>query len=232
MKTLIPTLGSRLQTAGADIRGFSGAGPAPAPLESAEIGPGWGFLTKSGWNGQFAFKLSRESVREEISFFDKVFVPPGEYRFFGLNGYFQTAMGGLLSAVVTLNAGSFYDGRRVTVGLRPTWGISSDLTLSGYYEFNRVEFPDRGQKLIAQIAQVRLLATLSTKFSASAFIQYDSAVDAVVANVRFRYNPREGNDLYLVINEGLNTNRGVKTPRPPFYDNRAVMIKYSYTFNL
>jgi hypothetical protein len=201
-------------------------------LESAEIGPGWGFLTKSGWNGEFTFKFHRESVREEISFFDKVFVPPGEYRFIGLNGYFQTAMGGLLSAVVNLDAGSFYDGRRATVGVRPIWGISSDLTLSGYYQFNRVEFSARHQSLTAHIAQVRLLATLSTKFSASAFIQYNSAVDALVANVRLRFNPREGNDLYLVINEGLNTNRGAKSPHPPFYDNRAIMIKYSHTFNL
>ena len=201
-------------------------------LESAEIGPGWGFFTKSGWNGQFVFKLSRESVREEISFFDKVFVPPGEYRFFGLDGYFQTAMGGLLSATVTLNAGSFYDGRRATIGIRPIWGISSDLTLSGYYEFNRVEFPARKQRLTAHIAQARLLATFSTKFSASAFIQYNSAVDSVIANVRFRFNPREGNDLYLVINEGLNTNRAGKIPHLPYYDSRAIMIKYSYTFNL
>lgn len=201
-------------------------------LESAEIGPGWGFLAKSGWNGQFAIKLSRENVREEISFFDKVFVPPGEYSFCALDGYFQTAMGGLLSTMVMFNAGTFYDGRRATVRIQPIWGISSDLSLTGLYEINWVDFPDRGQKLTAHIAQARLLATLNTKFSASAFIQYNSAVDAVVANVRFRYNPKEGNDLYLVINEGLNTNRTLKIPRPPVYDNRAIMIKYSYTFNL
>jgi len=201
-------------------------------LESAEVGPGWGFLTKSGWGGEFAFKYHRESVREEISFFDKVFVPPGEYSFAGLTGYFQTAMGGLLSFVVTVDAGSFYDGKRVTVGVKPIWGISSDLNLGGGYELNWVEFPGRGQRLTAHIVQLRLLATLSTKFSASAFVQYNSAVDGAIANIRIRYNPREGNDLYLVINEGVNTNRAGKIPYPPAYDTRAIMIKYSYTFNL
>ena len=199
-------------------------------LESAELGPGWGFLAKSGWNGEFALKAYRESVREEISFFDKVFVPPGDYAFYGLNGYFQTPFGKLMAATVTVNAGSFYDGWRATVGVRPVWGISSDLTLSGYYEFNRVDFPGRRQSLTAQIAQVRLLATLSTKFLASAFIQYDSAYDEVTANLRFRFNPREGNDLYLVINEGLNTRRADYSPLRPPYSSRAVMIKYSYTF--
>jgi hypothetical protein len=201
-------------------------------LESAEVGPGWGFLTKPGWNGELALKMYRESMREEISFFDKVFVPPGDYSFYGLKGYVQTPFGKLLSATMTIDAGSFYDGWRATVGIRPVWGISSDLTLSGYYEFSRVDFSKRQQALTAQIGQVRLLATLSTKFSASAFIQYDSALDQVTANVRLRFNPREGNDLYLVFNEGLNTNRGREIPYRPYYSGRAVMIKYSYTFVL
>jgi len=199
-------------------------------LESAEIGPGWGFLAKSGWNGEFAFKLYKESVLEELSFFDKVFVPPGEYSFCGLKGYFQTPFGELLYATVNVDAGSFYDGWRASVDILPVWGISPNFNLSGYYQFNRVDFSKRHQSLTAQIVRVRLTATLSTKFSASAFVQYDSALDEVTANVRLRFNPREGNDLYLVINEGLNTDRLAYIPHHPPYSGRAVMIKYSYTF--
>jgi len=201
-------------------------------LESAEIGPGWGFIAKSGWNGEFALKLYRESVREEISFYDKVFVPPGEYEFYGLKGYFETPFGNLLYATVSIDAGSFYDGAKATISVKPTWGISSDLTLDGYYEFDRVDFSRRHQALTAQIARIRLLATLSTKFSASAFIQYDSAADEVTANLRFRYNPKEGNDFYIVVNEGLNTDRFGYHPSRPSYSSRAIMIKYSYTFVL
>ncbi len=201
-------------------------------LESAELGPGWGFLAKSGWNGELALKAHRESVREELSFFDKVFVPPGDYSFWGVTGYVQTPFGKLLSATVSIDAGSFYDGRRGTLGIKPVWGISSDLTLSAYYQFNRVDFPGRRQSLTAQIGQVRLLATLSTKFSAAAFVQYDGAVDELTANLRLRYNPREGNDLYLVVNDSLNTYRTRQLPHRPPYGSRAIMIKYSYTFVL
>jgi len=199
-------------------------------LESAEIGPGWGFLAKSGWNGEFGFKMYKESVREEISFFDKVFVPPGEYSFCGLRGYFQTPFGDLLYATVNVDAGSFYDGWRATVGITPVWGISPNFSLTGYYQFNRVEFSRRHESLTAQIAQVRLTATLTTSFSASAFVQYDSAADEVTANVRIRYNPREGNDFYLVLNEGLNTNRIRYSPERPPCSGWVVMVKYSYTF--
>lgn len=199
-------------------------------VESAEVGPGWGFFARSGWTGEFALKACRESVRDEISFYDKISVPRGEYSFAALRGYLMTSVGGLVSAYATIDAGTFYDGWKATVGVRPLWGISSDFSLSGYYEFNRVVFSDRHQALTAQIAQVRLTAALSTKFSALAFLQYDSALDQVTANLRFRYNPREGNDLYLVIDGGVNTNRLAHVPALPPYASRAILLKYSYTF--
>lgn len=72
---------------------------------------------------------------------------------------------------------------------------------------------------------------LNIKFSATAFIQYNSTTNEVITNIRLRYNPREGTDLYLVYNEGLNTDRYRKFPVLPVTDNRTVMLKYTYTFN-
>ena len=51
------------------------------------------------------------------------------------------------------------------------------------------------------------------------------------ANVRFRYNPREGTDFYLVYNEGVNTDRLGKVPVPPLSSGRALYAKFNYTFN-
>jgi len=73
---------------------------------------------------------------------------------------------------------------------------------------------------------------LSTALSFTAFVQYNSAIDAVIANLRFRYNPREGNDLYLVYDEGFNTDRYRQDPIPPATGNRTVLLKYTYTFQL
>lgn len=70
--------------------------------------------------------------------------------------------------------------------------------------------------------QLRALATLSLKFSASAFIQYNSADHAMIANVRLRFNPREGNDLYLVLNEDFNTQRKREILHLPFYNNQII----------
>jgi hypothetical protein len=73
---------------------------------------------------------------------------------------------------------------------------------------------------------------LSTKFSTSAFVQYSSEARALIGNIRFRYNPGEGVDLYLVYNETLNMDRARFVPVLPFSSGRTLMIKYSYTFGL
>ena len=51
----------------------------------------------------------------------------------------------------------------------------------------------------------------------------------MAANVRFRYNFREGNDLWIVYNEGLNTERDRATPVLPVTSARTALVKYTYT---
>ena len=63
-------------------------------------------------------------------------------------------------------------------------------------------------------------------------IDLNSAADVVITNLRLRYNPREGNDLYIVYDEGFNTDRHREDPILPVTRNRTVMLKYSYTFNI
>ena len=44
--------------------------------------------------------------------------------------------------------------------------------------------------------------------------------------------PREGNDFNMVFNEGRSTYRDVEDPRLPLFNNRSVLLKYTYTFTL
>jgi len=204
---------------------------ADGEIESATVGPEWMFRTKSGWEGKITPQFFYENVPEHFSLSDDAEVPEGRYSFYGLNCELSTTTGKPIYTLAILDVGSFYDGWRTSLGLTPRWNILSDLELSGTYQFNRVTFPDRDQRFTAHIARLRVLYMLSTKFSATAFIQYNSAIDAVIANIRLRYNPREGIDLYLVYNEGLNTNRYRQDPTLPFTSNRTVMLKYTHTFN-
>jgi hypothetical protein len=200
-------------------------------LRTLQLQPGWEFNAKSGWYGNFSLVLQRESLTEVFELSDDVSVPVGEYTFLGFQGIFSTPMNRLLNAQVNIDGGKFYDGSRLSLGITPNWALANDISLSGFYQYNRVVFPDRSTTFTAHIARIKFEATLSTAFTASAFVQYNSDDSAAIVNIRLRYNPREGTDLYLVINESFFTDRNWEVPPLPPYDSRAVMIKYSTTFN-
>ena len=112
------------------------------------------------------------------------------------------------------------------------WYISPHLELAGAYLFNRIRFPDRNQRFDAHLARLRIGTAINTQMSTNAFIQLNSATKAISANVRFRYNFREGNDLWIVYNEGMNTDRHRLSPTLPTTDTRTILVKYTYTFQL
>lgn len=201
-------------------------------LEYFKMRAGWVVTMKSGYNYSLSAVCNVEDLRAPLYFSDNAWVPDGNYTFYGISGSFSTPGGRLFSVGTNLIAGNFYDGRRLSLSLSPSRSISSNLELGGTYQINLVDFPERNQEFTAHIVRFRVLAMLSTKFSVTAFVQYNSAADKAIANIRFRYNPREGNDLYLVYDEGLNTNRYREGPVLPVTSNRTVMLKYNYTFRL
>lgn len=201
-------------------------------VETFILQPSWELITKTGFGFQISPRFYHENVPEAFPLSGQAEIPQGEYDFFALNMNFSTPSGNPFYTTLILIAGSFYDGRRFSLGLSPNWSAFSDLELSVDYEFNHMKFPGRSQELTTHIGRMRALYMLSTKFSAMAFVQYNSTTDSVSANIRFRYNPREGIDLYLVYNESLNTDRYRNRPVLPFTNSRTVLLKYTYTFNL
>ncbi len=201
-------------------------------METFILQPKWESSTKSGYVFSIYPKFSHENVPKDFSLSDQAEIPRGKYDYVDLNMELSTPSGNPLYTTLILNTGSFYDGRRFSFGLSPSWSVLSDLSLSLDYEYNHMKFPDRSQELTSHIARIRILYMMSIPFSAMGFIQYNSAKDSVIANIRFRYNPREGIDLYLVYNESMNTDRYSFYPALPVSDSRTVLLKFTYTFNV
>jgi hypothetical protein len=201
-------------------------------LETMEISPGWNFMTKKGFGSFVEFQYMKEGVLEDFDLSDEVKVLAGEYTFMGVQGRFFTPQSKPISSMIRFEGGEFYDGKRITVEARPIFNISASFQLSGSYEFNAVDFPERDQKLRNHIARINILYMYSTKLSASVFVQFNNLEDAFIGNFRLRYNPREGNDFYLVYNEYRGILDRVYDPEwPPFF-NRTILLKYTHTFRL
>ena len=88
----------------------------------------------------------------------------------------------------------------------------------------------RSQEFIAHLVRFRSVFMFSTKLSSSFYVQYNSGDDLVSGNFRMRYNPREGTDLYVVYNTGINSDIPGEIPRLPLQDFQSFIIKYTYTF--
>jgi hypothetical protein len=154
----------------------------------------------------------------------------GRYAFLSGRIQINGPQSALFRPNLTLEGGEFYDGRQISVSLNPTWSVSPNLGLGGSYQIDHVTFGDRGQRFTSHVGRLRAEVMFSTRLSVIGFTQYNSSQDVAVVNFRLRYNPREGNDFYIVWNEGLVTEPG-DFDRPTS-DSRAILVKYSHTFQL
>ena len=201
-------------------------------LETIITGPGWNFEGKNKSTGETEPEFRREIIRDTFYIDNKTFVPPGAYSFFVLKQELGSSASARLNIKADCLLGQYYDGSVISVKLIPKWSISKSVKMEGQYQYNAVSFPVRDQKYISHVTGLKLTYMLNTKLSAIAFTQYNSATNGFFTNLRIRYNPREGNDFYLVFNEGRNTDIFRESPGLPRIDNQTLLIKYSYTFIL
>jgi hypothetical protein len=230
----IPGEESKVFNYNVNIRGERYTRLEDGQQESLRIGPGFELNTKREIGGELSVEYQEEGVLNDFPLTDSIWIKAGNYSFVGVRGDIRTPESKKVSARLELNGGGFFDGRNYGIEVESMLNFSSSLQLSAAYEFNAIRFPDRetNNALNIHSTNVKALFMLNTKISASVLVQYVNIEDEFITNFRFRYNPREGNDFYIVYNgfRGLNDNNEI--PAPPSYYNRTIMLKYTHTFRL
>ena len=200
-------------------------------LESAQ----WAFWvqwdTKAGGGGWIEPKWFRENVSQAFKIGGVIDVPVGVYDFADLQLVWTMPAGAKLRMDVDARGGTYFDGKRMQVIASPTWNVSPYLELGGEYQMTRLDFPERNQAATLQVGRLRVRSALNSSASAAAFVQYNSTSERLDFNVRLRYAFAEGTDLWLVYNEGLDTDRTQDPllPPAPLSLSRAFILKYSRT---
>jgi hypothetical protein len=201
--------------------------------ETANSNLSWYFEAKKGFSGSAMITREVENLIDTLHLGnDQAYVPPGKYPFSFLTLQYLTAYSHALSATFTAEAGSFYDGWKISLAAAPTLNLGSSFSLDLTYNLDYLNFTKRSVRFANHILGIKGLMTLTTKTSLSAFIQYNTAIDKVFSNIRFRYNPGEGNDFWIVYDQGMNTNLSREFPHLPHSSNRTILLKYTYTFRL
>jgi hypothetical protein len=132
-----------------------------------------------------------------------------------------------LAANLTAEFGSFYSGRKTTLSAaRGRVPITNQLSVEPTYSFNSVTL-DEGA-FTAHLAGSRVTYSVTPLMFVSALIQYNSGIDAVSTNARFRWEYRPGSELFVVYNEERNT----LTRSFPSLNNRAFIVKINRLFRI
>jgi hypothetical protein len=196
--------------------------------ESRVYAPEINFEWKGGTELRIGYNRIFESVADSFRV-SEAYIVPGDYWFDEVSVRFQLPRARTFRGDFTVTGGTFYDGTRIGTALNPTWNASKYLELGAGYEVNRLEFEDRGESTTAHLTRVKVAFALNTHLSFSGFAQYNSVDDITSINARFRYHFREGTDLWIVYNEGLNMERyNGLDPRLPISAGRQLLIKYNH----
>jgi hypothetical protein len=199
-------------------------------LLSSEYGVDWSFSRRNQDNGSIKITKAYENLLDDFALEDDVVVPTGEYNFFRVGTSYSMAVDRTLRAGVELETGTFYDGWLHSISLSPSWYMSKYVQLNLDYLYNYGIFKDRNALLHFHVVRLRIGTALDRKLSVNTLVQYNGAQDLFSLNARFRYNFREGQDLWIVFNSGYNTDRGLAVPRMPSINSQSILIKYLHTF--
>ncbi|TVQ11857.1 MAG: hypothetical protein EA364_09575 [Balneolaceae bacterium] len=223
-----PGEGSILQRHQLNLNGVVFYSNDDGSLETLQYGPAWSGTFRNGNNLNVSLTVNRENLINGFSLSERAGVPAGEYEYVQAGASWEI-FGGKLRATFSANGGTFFDGTSASGGISPIWILSKHLQLSGTYRYTAISFSDRNEEFHSHLGRLSINAAANRALSAAGLIQYNSAARGVFINLRIRYNRREGNDLYIVYNEGFNTERDRETVRLPMTSSRAILIKYSHT---
>ncbi|MGH9257120.1 MAG: DUF5916 domain-containing protein [Vicinamibacterales bacterium] len=198
---------------------------------------GTGHLETRDLNGEFAIEF-QSSDRFAVSYNDTyeflprpfrigpgVTLPVGGYGFSTLRLAMNLGQHRMLAGNVAAERGTFYGGDKIALSVsRGRVNLGAQLSLEPIYSVNRVELPQGS--FTTHLVGSRVTHTMTPLMFVSALLQYNSAIHAVAANVRLRWEYQPGSELFVVYNE----ERDTWGRRFPDLANRALIVKINRLF--
>ncbi len=188
--------------------------------------------SKLTWYGA----ASVDSIATTWQLSPDVLIKPGKYRMITNELFWQSATTKKIQIEFNPLFGNFYGGWRSSLSTNLTYNINKHFSGGVKYNYSKIEFEETAyainNRFISHLISLNLYYNYDTKFSARLLWQYDNISKIISTNLRLRYNPREGTDLYIVYNPVLNADILAISPHMPRLNNQQVIIKFSTTINL
>ena len=151
-----------------------------------------------GDNYSVALSSGREVLAEPFTVAGSVVIPAGEYEDSGYQIEMEWAQERVLAPSLSIGKEDYYGGIRDSVQGRLDWRPGSRWYARVSYEYNDVELAHSHFR--TRLIQFRSNLAFNVKWSWVNLVQYDNLSESVGINSRLRWNPRAGEDLYVVWN--------------------------------
>ena len=198
---------------------------------------GLGQVETSEGDGEFAIEFensdrlslgyrgTHEFLPRAFSIAKDVVLPVGSYDFAAARVGFEFGPQRLVSGNVLVEHGTFFSGDKTEVSLtQGRVSVTSQFSLEPTYSVNWIDLAEGS--FTTHLVGTRATYTVTPLMFASSLLQYNSSLEAVSANVRFRWEYQPGSELFVVFNE----ERDTRARTFPALANRAVIIKINRLF--
>ena len=187
----------------------------------------WEF--RSGGEIHTGVNFVHETVLDPFEIIDGQEVPVGEYDNAEMQLVGFTNRGAPFSVGMTVRAGGFFSGDRLTLqpNVRYRIGETFNAELSWNYNDIDLKTPD-SEPFKINVGILKLAYSFTPKISLEALVQYDDRSDATATNLRFAWLQSANSGLYIVYNE-LNQEDIIPGLREK---RKELTLKYSYIFDL
>ena len=167
----------------------------------------------------------------------RIYIPVDDYGFLEWGVNYRSPEQYKFRGRVSSTIAQIYDGTIQEISFSPQYRVNVHVDFSLDYRISKLDFPVIEGREVTTFtvhqSSFKAAYALNRKFSANAFIQTSNVSEKLGANVRLRYNFREGQDFWLVVNQNGTqpwANRYENGLRLPSYDQRSILVKYTHTF--
>ena len=183
------------------------------------------------------FEYFIDTLFEVWDITDDIHIPQKKYHMFTADVDILTPQQNTYSAELITKSGGFYGGKRISITPSASYIFNKHFKIGVEYEYDHIRFPaafsDNGYALFqSNLLRLNIAYFLSSKLSIKLFSQFDDLSNQLTSNLRIRYNPKEGTDLYVVLNQGVNSSRTRLLPHLPVLDAQALTIKFVKAFDM
>ncbi|MFN0274823.1 MAG: DUF5916 domain-containing protein [Chitinophagales bacterium] len=207
-------------------------------LESASIGTVFALEFNKGAEIDISpIVFSREELTENWNIGGDIIIPMGYYNSFFSNGYIESNQVSGFTWELDYLLGGFFGGNTLQLTPVVNYIINKNFRFGIEYDVNTIVFPSEfsasGEtNYFSQVFAGNFNFYFSSAASLKILAQFDDISNTFGGNVKFRYNPREGTDLYIVWNQNLNTLIPPGEPALPALDSQGVTVKFVHTISL